>query len=92
MTQLIPHEPMITIRQMERIRAEDRRQVSRRLTVVLFLCLLYLLPMRIAIDQIFKHPWMKDYQHFYPLSIGVLLVLFVLIWVFGRLYILQQRD
>lgn len=85
-------EPLIPVSTMERIRKEDKRQISRRLNMVLVLNVLYLLSMRIAIDVLFKHPWMKDYQQFYPLSIGVLLVLFVLIWVFGRLYILQQRD
>ncbi len=90
--QIIQHEPLVPVSYMERIRKEDKRQISRRLNMVLVLNVLYLLSMRIAIDVLFKHPWMKDYQQFYPLSIGVLLVLFVLIWVFGRLYILQRRD
>ena len=89
--QIIQHEPLVPVSYMERIRKEDKRQISKRLNMVLVLNVLYLLSMRIAIDVLFKHPWMKDYQHLYPYSIGVLLVLFCLIWVFGRLYILQQR-
>lgn len=82
----------IVEREVAKAREKDRKECKRRLTWVLVLNVLYLVSIRIAIDVMFKHPWMKEYQHLYPWSIGVLVLLFCLIWWCGRLYIFQRQS
>ncbi len=91
MTLPMRREPMVTVAFMEKTRREDMKAYKKRTNHILWLTVLYLVTMRLTIDLFFRHPWIKDYQQFYPLSIVLLLFFFWFIWKCGKVYIFQQR-